>query len=202
MASTLYADSSLASARERGDTLPARWYVEPDVFEAEKERIFHRTWQYVGHIAQVANIGDFFTTRLGDLPVVIVRDTGGALRAFANVCRHPGGEVVLECAGNRKTLQCHYHGWTYNLDGTLRTAPRENEQRTFAKETLSLAPFAVETWGPLIFVNPSPAAGPLRDVIGDLPAIFARAGIDLAQMRMQRQDTYELASNWKVVVEN
>ncbi len=202
MSSNLHSDPALASALERGDTLPARWYVDADVFRAEKERIFHRTWQYVGHTAQVANIGDFFTTRLGDLPVVIVRDTGGALRAFANVCRHRGSEVVLECTGNRKTLQCHYHGWTYNLDGTLRAAPRENEQRAFAKETLSLAPFAVETWGPLIFVNPSPAAGPLRDVIGDLPAIFERAGIDLAQMRMQRQDTYELASNWKVVVEN
>ena len=56
------------------------------------------------------------------------------LGAFANVCRHRGSEVVLECAGNRKTLQCHYHGWTYNLDGTLRTAPRENEQPSFAKE--------------------------------------------------------------------
>jgi choline monooxygenase len=195
-------DASIASALERGDTLPARWYVDARVFEAEKERIFHRTWQYAGHTGQVANAGDFFTTRLGDLPVVIVRDTGGALHAFANVCRHRGSEVVLECAGNRKTLQCHYHGWTYNLDGTLRTAPRENEQRSFAKETLSLASFAVETWGPLIFVNPSSVSTRLRDVIGELPAVFERAGIDLAQMRMLRQDHYDLASNWKVVVEN
>jgi choline monooxygenase len=202
MASNLYADPSIASALERGDTLPARWYVEPDVFQAEKERIFHRTWQYVGHTGQVASAGDFFTTHLGDMPVVIVRDAGGALRAFANVCRHRGSEVVLECSGNRKTLQCHYHGWTYNLDGTLRTAPRENEQRAFAKETLSLAPFAVETWGPLIFVNPSATARPLRDVLGELPAIFERAGIDFAQMRMLRRDAYEIASNWKIVVEN
>ena len=124
--------------------------------------------------------GDFFATQLGDLPVVIVRDAAGALRAFANVCRHRGSEVVLECAGNRKTLQCHYHGWTYNLDGTLRTAPRENEQRGLREgDALSLVPFAVETWGPLIFVNPAPGASPLRDVIGELPAIFERAGIDL-----------------------
>src|SRR5271170_5342590 len=202
MSSNLYADPTLANALERGDTLPARWYVDADVFQAEKERIFHRTWQYVGHTRQVASVGDFFTTLLGDIPVVVVRDTENAIRAFANVCRHRGSEVVLECAGNRKTLQCHYHGWTYNLDGTLRTAPRENEQRAFAKETLSLAPFAVETWGPLIFVNPSRAAGPLRDVIGDLPAIFERAGIDFARMRMLRRDVYEIASNWKIVVEN
>ena len=175
-ASNFFADPALASALERGDTLPARWYVDDGVFQAEKERIFHRTWQYVGHIGQVSSVGDFFTTQLGDLPVVIVRDAGGAIRAFANVCRHRGSEVVLECAGNRKTLQCHYHGWSYNLDGTLRNAPRENEQRAFARETLSLAPFAVETWGPLIFVNPSPAAAPLREVLGKLPAIFERAG--------------------------
>ncbi len=191
----------IASALERGDTLPARWYVDPDVFQAEKERIFHRAWQYVGHTGQVKDAGDFFTTRLGDIPVVIVRDAGGAIRAFANVCRHRGSEVVLECAGNRKTLQCHYHGWTYNLDGSLRAAPRENEQPSFAKETLSLAPFAVETWGPLIFVNPSPA-GPLHEVIGELAPIFERAGIDFARMRMLRRDVYELAANWKIVVEN
>src|SRR6202451_4479940 len=202
MASNLYVDPGIASALGRGETLPARWYVEPDVFQAEKERIFHRAWQYVGHTGQVASTGDFFTTVLGDKPVVIVRDAGGEIRAFANVCRHRGSEVVLECAGNRKTLQCHYHGWTYNLDGTLRTAPRENEQREFAKETLSLAPFAVETWGPLIFFTPSRAALPLRDVIGELPAIFERAGIDFAHMRMLRRDVYEIAANWKIVVEN
>jgi phenylpropionate dioxygenase-like ring-hydroxylating dioxygenase large terminal subunit len=104
-ASNRFADPAIASALERGDTLPARWYVKPDVFQAEKERIFHRTWQYAGHTGQVKAAGDFFTTQLGDLPVVVVRDAGGAIRAFANVCRHRGSEVVLECAGNRKTLQ-------------------------------------------------------------------------------------------------
>lgn len=202
MATNLYADPALPSALERGDTLPARWYLDPDVFRAEKERIFHRSWQYVGHAGQVNRSGDFFTTRLGDIPVVVTRNSDGTLRAFANVCRHRGSEVVLECSGNRQTLQCHYHGWTYNLDGSLRTAPRENEQPSFAKETLSLVPFAVESWGPLIFVNPSPDAGPLRDMIGELPRIFAGAGVDLAQLRMLRRDTYEFAANWKVVVEN
>src|ERR1700690_1127200 len=154
-ASNVFADPALASALERGDTLPARWYVDAVVFQAEKERIFHRAWQYVGHTGQVASVGDFFTTLLGDIPVVVVRDTEKAIRAFANVCRHRGSEVVLECTGNRKTLQCHYHGWTYNLDGTLRNAPRANEQASFEKEKLSLVPFAVEEWGAMIFVKPN-----------------------------------------------
>ena len=202
MSSNLNADPALASAHDRGDTLPAYWYVEPSIFRTEKERIFHRSWQYAGHIGQLDHPGDFFTIQLGDIPVVITRSNDGTLHAFANVCRHRGSEVVIECSGNRQTLQCHYHGWTYNLDGSLRTAPRENEQRSFAKNELSLMPFAVETWGPLIFVNPSPDAGPLHDLIGGLPAIFKDAGIDLTQLRMLRRDTYELASNWKVVVEN
>jgi choline monooxygenase len=201
MASKMYADAAIASALDRGETLPARWYADADVFQAEKDRIFHRTWQYVGHTGQLAGVGDFFTTRLGDMPVVVVRD-GEAIRAFANVCRHRGSEVVLDCSGNRRTLQCHYHGWTYNLDGTLRSAPRENEQQSFSKATLSLAPFAVDTWGPLVFVNPSPAATPLSDVLGQLPSIFRHAGIDFSKLRMLRRDTYDIAANWKIVVEN
>ncbi len=202
MASTFQIDSTIAQALEAGHTLPARWYADEAVFEEEKRRIFNRSWQYVGHTGLVAKPGDFITTRLGSIPAVIARDNDGSLRAFANVCRHRGSEVVLECAWNRKTLQCHYHGWTYNLDGTLRNAPRANEQTTFAKENFPLIPFAVETWGPMIFVNSGGSAGSLRDVIGDLPSLFQRAGVDLARMRMHRQDVYEIASNWKIIIEN
>jgi choline monooxygenase len=202
MAANFQVDPTIAQALEAGHTLPARWYTDDAVFQAEKARIFNRSWQYVGHTGQVAKPGDFITMRLGDIPIVIARDVDGSLRAFANVCRHRGSEVVLECAGNRKTLQCHYHGWTYNLDGTLRNAPRANEQAAFAKENLALIPFVVETWGPMIFVKPNRESGSLRDIIGDLPATFERAGVDLAQLRMYRQDVYEIASNWKIIIEN
>lgn len=202
MASDFKVDSTISHALAAGQTLPARWYTDAAVFQAEKERIFHRSWQYVGHGGQLARPGDFITMRLGDVPAVIARDADGRLRAFANVCRHRGSEVVLECAGNRKTLQCHYHGWTYNLDGTLRNAPRANEQASFTKENLSLMPFAVEEWGPMIFVNPDASAEPLRNVIGDLPSMFQRAGVELTRLKMYRQDVYHIASNWKIIVEN
>src|SRR5690349_3484351 len=128
------ASSHLASGPAReGDTLPFRWYVDAAVFAAEKENIFHRSWQYVGNTGQVSRAGDFFTATLGDKPCVVARGDDGVLRAFANVCRHRGSEVVLECSGNRRTLQCHYHGWTYDLDGKLRSAPRSKEQTSFVK---------------------------------------------------------------------
>src|SRR5579885_824750 len=113
----------LEAALEQGQTLPASWYTDPAIFALEQQRIFRRCWQYVGLTEQVARLGDFFTTRIGEAPIVVVRDTEGQLRAFANVCRHRGSELVLDACGNRKTLQCHYHAWTYNLDGSLRAAP-------------------------------------------------------------------------------
>jgi phenylpropionate dioxygenase-like ring-hydroxylating dioxygenase large terminal subunit len=181
-------DPMLAGQLEQGRTLPAHWYSDPAVFEAEKQRIFHRSWQYVGDIGQVKEPGDFITATIGDLPILVVHDNEGAIRAFANVCRHRGSEVVLECAGNRKTLQCHYHGWTYNLDGSLRNAPRSNEQASFAKENLSLKSFALQAWGPMIFVNPDPVAPPFDKVTAELPAVFERGQVDLGRLRMRRHD--------------
>jgi phenylpropionate dioxygenase-like ring-hydroxylating dioxygenase large terminal subunit len=202
MSSSLNINDEIGAGLERGDTLPASWYSDPAIFEAEKKRIFGRLWQYVGHAGQVEKPGDFFTTQLGDVPVIVARDNGGQLRAFANVCRHRGSEVVLEASGCRQTLQCHYHGWTYNLDGTLRAAPRASEQSSFDKGALSLISFPIENWGPLIFVNPDPAAAPLCELLGPLPGIFTRAGVDVRGLRLFRRDVYKLAANWKIVIEN
>jgi phenylpropionate dioxygenase-like ring-hydroxylating dioxygenase large terminal subunit len=202
MATSIGIDSAIGAHLERGNTLPASWYTDPAIFEAEKRRIFSRFWQYVGDVGKVREPGDFFTTALGDIPAIVVRDNHGALRAFANVCRHRGSEVVLECAGNRKTMQCHYHGWTYNLDGSLRAAPRANEQSAFDRESLSLISFAIDTWGPFLFVNPDPDARPLREYLGGLPEFFEQAGAEVSKLRMLRQDEYNLASNWKIIIEN
>jgi len=195
-------EGDIAQLLADGETLPARWYYDPAIFTSEINRIFRRTWQYLGHLGHVAEPGDFFTARVGEIPVVVTRDDAGVLHAMANVCRHRSSEVVLECAGNRRTLQCHYHGWTYNLDGSLRAAPRANEQASFAKEVLALVPFAVETWGPMIFVNPDPAAIPLAEIIGTLPSLFVRSGVDLSRLKMMRRDVYDISANWKIVIEN
>ena len=202
MTSELQTDSQLARRLEQGETLPAEWYASPAIFAVENANIFRKSWQYVGHFGQVGRAGDFFTARLGDIPIVVTRNESGVLRAMANVCRHRGSEVVLECAGNRKTLQCHYHGWTYDLDGSLRAAPRAKEQASFAKDNLALVPFALEQWGPLIFVNPDSLAAPFREINAGLPALFERAGVDLDRLKMVRRDLYDLSANWNIVIEN
>jgi phenylpropionate dioxygenase-like ring-hydroxylating dioxygenase large terminal subunit len=183
-------------------TLPYEWYVDPDTFELELARIFSRTWQYVGHVDRVAEPGDFFTGRLGELPIVVTRDENGELHALRNVCCHRGAEVVLAPEGNRKTLQCHYHAWSYGLDGRLVGAPRSGAEPGFRKEDFALRALRLETYGPFIFVNPDDAAPPLDEVMGELPSIVARTGVDLGALRCHERREYRLKANWKVVVEN
>jgi choline monooxygenase len=183
-------------------TLPWSWYVDPVVLRLEHERIFRRSWQYVGLVAEVAQPGSFAATRAADVPVVLVRDEAGELRAFLNVCRHRGS-LVCTGSGTRTTLQCPYHAWTYALDGRLLKAPRlEREQDGAGTEDLGLVQLRLETWGPFAFVNPDPDASPLVDTLGDVPERVAAAGIDVDALRFLERAESETGANWKVCAEN
>jgi len=184
-----------------GRTFPFDWYSDPAVLRLERERIFRRAWQYAGRADQVAAPGAFFTCDLGGVPVVVVRGKDGELRAFLNVCRHRGS-LVCEGEGRRETLQCPYHAWTYDLDGSLRAAPRSDREPGFDKDGLGLVPVSVGAWGPFVFVNPDGAAAPLADTLGDLPALVAGAGLDVDALRFLKRSTSEYEANWKVCCEN
>jgi choline monooxygenase len=182
-------------------TLPSSWYTDPAIHRLEQERIFRRSWQYAGRADQAAEPGSYFPARAGDVPILVTRDRDGVLRAFVNVCRHRGSEVVLE-AGRRETVQCHYHAWTYGLDGSLRSAPRTDREPGFDASELSLLPVAVESWGPFLFVNPDPEAPPLADALGRMPALLAEGGLDVDALRFHSRVAFELETNWKVAAEN
>jgi choline monooxygenase len=182
-------------------TLPWSWYTDPAVLQLERERIFRRSWQYVGHLGDVPEPATFFATAVGNVPVVVVRDREDDLRAFLNVCRHRGS-IVCEGSGQRETLQCPYHAWTYGLDGRLITAPRGNKEGGIEKGELGLVPLRLGTWGPLIFVNPDPDAAPLEEFLDGVPERIADAGIDLDGLRFLQRSESELACNWKVSAEN
>lgn len=194
--------AQVAHSLDLGATLPAEWYTSAAIFERERERIFRRSWQYVGLTEQLARAGDFFTAQLGEVPIVLTRADDGQIRAFANVCRHRAAIVVREECGNRTTLQCHYHAWTYNLDGSLRAAPSAKEETHFDIRAFGLPPMRVETWGPFIFVNPDREASSLRDTLGELPTLVNATGLDLATIRRRVRRIYDIAANWKVVIDN
>jgi carnitine monooxygenase subunit len=181
-------------------TLPWAWYADPEILRREGERIFARTWQYVGHKGQLAEDGSYFAATAGQIPVLITRARDGGLRAFLNVCRHRG-HVVAGGAGKRATLQCPYHAWTYDLDGRLRAAPRSDREPGFDADELGLVPIQLETWGPFVFVNPDPESSPLAEALGDVPWQLAEI-LDVNALEFRFRAESELETNWKISCEN
>jgi len=192
-----------------GATLPALFYTDPEIARLEDDLIFRRSWQYICAELELTKPGDYVTASLYgtyfEVPVVIVRGQDMELRAFINVCRHRA-HFVATGRGNRKTLQCTYHGWTYGLDGCLRAVPRQQEGGLPPFETLGLYPLAVDTWAGFVFVAIDPQE-PLMAALGELPEILEREGYDfpfVGEKGLVPREPSELpcASNWKVFLEN
>jgi choline monooxygenase len=182
----------------RASTLPARCYTDPEFFALDLERIFARTWQPVGRLEQLQRGGDYVATEVaGGEPIVLVRDGHGEIRAYSNVCRHRAGSVAEGC-GNRQTLQCSYHGWTYTLDGKLLGAPEFEGVENFDRSCYGLPPVRVATLGPIVFVSLDSAAPSFESVLGEV----AERGAGLNGLRLCERRVYDIACNWKVYVDN
>jgi len=183
------------------ETLAWSAYSDPALPGRERERIFARAWQYVGHLSELGEGAGYFAARIGDIPVVVTRDPNGLLRAFLNVCRHRGS-VLAAGAAARETLQCPYHAWTYGLDGGLLAAPRSNREAGFECEGIALRPASVGVWGPFVFANPDPDATALAEVLGDLPELVSAAGVEVDQLQHHGRAESVVDANWKLVAEN
>lgn len=180
-------------------TPPAAWYLRREFLELETRAVFRRTWQAVGRMDQVARPGDYFTGNLVGEPFVVLRDGEGLLRAFVNVCCHHAAEVAAG-EGFCQSLVCPYHGWTYDLTGRLRSAPKMGRVENFDVSAMGLKPLAVEAWGPLVFLHLDPDPRPPEAEWPELHARLAASGFE--RLRFVARRTYEVACNWKVFVDN
>ncbi len=194
--------SDIRTAVDAGATLPASFYTDPAIFARERERIFKPAWQFVALTHELRRPGDFITTRLMDTPVIVVRTTEGDLRAYANVCPHRAAEMVLQPCGSRKTIQCHYHAWTWSLEGHLRAAPCSNQQARFDPAEFPLRTLHLATLGPFVFVSLAKDPLPFEQLVDTLPRIIRQSGHDLDGLIRYERRQYDIAANWKVVVEN
>jgi len=184
---------------DRAETLPARLYCAREYYELEMEYIFRRTWQRAGRVEQLARPGDYLVTAIAGEEVLVVRGTDGVLRAFSNICRHRAGPVAVGC-GNRRALQCAYHGWTYELDGRLRKAPGTEQNEAFDPSSIRLPEFAVDTWGPLVYVSLEPGLPPLAEWMSGLVARATNYRVD--ELEYVGERSWVIPCNWKTYVDN
>ena len=182
-------------------TPPSSWYTDPQFLVKEREEIFWRTWQPVGHAARVLNPGDYLASEVQGEPIVIVRGNDRVLRAFSNVCRHRASTIV-EGHGCAKSLRCPYHAWTYSLDGRLLVAPEFEGVADWDLSQVRLPAARVETWGPFVFVNLNEHAPALATVFEDIPAQINRLGCSLDNLYFSYRRDYLIQCNWKVYIDN
>jgi glycine betaine catabolism A len=190
-------------------SLPGPSYTAEREFAREREAVLFADWFCVGREESVPGPGDYLAADVAGESILVVRDAGG-LAGFYNLCRHRGsrlvpvagsqpaaGEARSGCLGG--SIRCPYHGWTYGLDGSLRAAPFLPELRRY-RDRLALHPVGVTTWGGFVFVRLSSDGAPLPAQLNG--ADDRLAAYPLAQLRTGCRIRYEVAANWKVILEN
>jgi len=182
-------------------------YLDPERFEAEQRMIFARSWNCVGRSAELGKPGAYLTGQVAGESILVVRQRNGSLRAFRNLCRHRGARLCLEPTGALdKAIRCPYHAWTYGLDGHLIAAPNASEMPDLDKAERSLLQVPVEEWAGYAWVRlagegtlAEQVEPQLQERFGSLEP-FARYQLD--RLAVGHRVTYDVASNWKSIVEN
>ena len=179
--------------------LPARFYAGAASAARDREAVFARSWQLLARSEQLAVPGDHVVGEVAGVPLLLVRGEDGVLRALHNVCRHRAGPLA-SCDGRAaRRLRCQYHGWTYALDGTLRSAPDMQAAPGFDVSGVRLPQASVAEWKGLVFAALQPAMR-LEEL---LEGIGERLGSNtLDRFRFHRRVAYDIACNWKVYVDN
>src|SRR5215469_5137767 len=182
-------------------TLSQHYFVSPETFAEEQEKIFSKQWVFVGHQSQIAQAGDYLTAEVAGESLIIVRDKRGVIHGFYNVCRHRGSRLIENRNGRSTAIQCPYHAWTYSLDGRLIGAPHMDEVPGFDKADYSLHAVNLGLWEGFIFVNLADASTlrggytSLEDWFALLAGKFSRW--NLPALRSAKRIEYEVRANWK-----
>ena len=190
---------SLLLHRRPGHTLDAAFYTSEAVFRADMDLIFGRHWIFIGQEPDVPEPGDVMAIRIGDAPILVLRDDGGRVRAFHNVCRHRGAQLVPDGKGQVGNLVCRYHTWTYGLDGALLFADHMGEG--FDPGCRGLRPVALRSVAGLLFA--CLAANPPDDIeamAAEMEPYLRPHG--LRDAKVARQVDLVEHGNWKLTMEN
>jgi len=187
---------------EGAQTLPARYYNDPELFRKEFDRFFFGMWIHVGREEEVATVGAYVLRDVGQESILISRGDDDRLRAFYNVCRHRGTRICEGRGGKfpGHSFQCPYHAWTYDLQGRLIGAPHMDDVPGFCKGDYPLKPVSLAVWDGHLFLNLNATPEPFADQVDDLVKRFRPWRME--DLRRGHQIVYDVKANWKLLIQN
>ncbi|MDH4278599.1 MAG: ring-hydroxylating oxygenase subunit alpha [Acidimicrobiia bacterium] len=185
----------------RSLSLHADAYTLDHWFEVDQRRIMARTWQWICHGEKLRDPGMFVAETVAGMPILVLRDADGHLRAFYNVCKHRAHELVAG-EGRLRNLVCPYHAWTYDLTGRLTAARHTRHLVDFDIGAICLDEVSVTEFAGFVFVNLDPGAEPLTEASGGLAGEIVEWAPDVADLTFAHRLNYTIRSNWKNVVDN
>ncbi|MFZ9709399.1 MAG: aromatic ring-hydroxylating oxygenase subunit alpha [Steroidobacteraceae bacterium] len=181
--------------------LPPSWYDDRLDGAADRDRVFARHWQLVGHLSQWPEVGSSLNTVLGKVPIIVTRTATG-FQGVQAICRHRAGPLEACSNGGRRFLRCLYHGWSYELDGRLIHAPEMAGATGFDPRDIRLPAIEMATALGLVFARLSAGPSTLADHLTGICERLARSGHDLTALQFDRRVSYDIDCNWKVYVDN
>jgi choline monooxygenase len=184
---------------EHAEPLPHWAYTSQAWYERETERIFRKTWNYLGHVSQLANRNDYFTAEIAGIPLIVLNGQDGVIRAFFNSCRHRGSKL-LSGAGNCRLIRCPYHAWAYDTTGALVATPLVDEEMQELRGGLSLHRARVDVVDGFLFVAFDATLPAATETLGSLPKEWS--AYDPAALVCTRRKSWDVKANWKLWFEN
>ena len=193
-------DETTPSHANAAKSLPQKYFISPEIFAEEQQKIFAEQWLLVEHQSQLEKSGDFFLATIASESLIVLRGQKSEVAAFYNVCRHRGTRLKEDACGHASAIQCPYHAWTYGLDGRLIGAPHMDEVPGFDKADYSLKPVNVGIWEGFIFVNLADNPMPLEKWFAPLSQKFSHWNMSILQPAKRIE--YDVRANWKLMFEN
>ena len=183
-----------------GYAIDPYFYRSSVVYQKELSDLIFRSWIYAGHTSEVPNTGDYLLFEIGEDSIIITRDAQGEVHALMNICRHRGARVCEQGKGNRKTFVCPYHGWVYDLDGSLRAAREMDALADFDGSKLGLKRARVEVFMGMIYINCDPQAADFRGPLENIRQPLGAYNLEAA--KVAHKETFKVDANWKLCLEN
>ena len=183
--------------------LPVEAYTSQEWFDREQERIFSRTWACAGFAEDISEPGQYISVQAGLNNIFIVMGRDRRLRAFHNICRHRGTQLLRAVGQSQRAIVCSYHDWTYDLEGCLISVPaKERQFPGVDMDGISLKKASVDLWRGMLWVHPEENAGSIMDWFGDVEPYLGPHDVDQLAEYTEGRTEHTIAANWKIVVEN